>query len=349
MPKRVTIAEVAREARVSIATVSRVLSQRDGKIKISNETRATVQAAANRLGYQADPFASALRTGRSRLLGVIIRDLRDPFLIKVFIEMQSAAREKGMEVLLGHANYDLSIAGKQISIMNSLWFDGLAVLGDIPGDMGLVEQIQTSQKPCVAIACGTGYDLPCINVDDVAGTTLMLDYLYGLGHRRIASLGDPHLAGVKQRLSAFEEFAHQHALHLEEGYQAECLNNSESSARCAEQLMQLPTPPTAIFCGTDQIAISVIQRFNHLGIRVPEDVSVTGFDDIEEAAQTFPPLTTIRQQTDKIAQQALQVLLQRIDPAAQEKENENVLIAPELVIRTSCAAPTTCQPSHFKG
>ena len=101
MSKRVTIAEVAKEAGVSIATVSRVLNHRKGKIKISDETKTTVRSAAKRLGYQADPFASALRTRRSGLFGAIIRDLRDPFLTKVFIKMQESACERGIELLLG--------------------------------------------------------------------------------------------------------------------------------------------------------------------------------------------------------------------------------------------------------
>ena len=113
MSRKVTIAQVAKEAGVSIATVSRVLNRREGNIRISEETRGSVEAAAERLGYQADPFATALRTRRSGLFGAIIRDLNDPFLIKVFVEMQRAARDKGIELLLANANFDISAAGRQ--------------------------------------------------------------------------------------------------------------------------------------------------------------------------------------------------------------------------------------------
>jgi LacI family transcriptional regulator, repressor for deo operon, udp, cdd, tsx, nupC, and nupG len=338
MSNKVTIAEVAKEAGVSIATVSRVLNQREGKIKISEETKSTVQAAAHRLGYQADPFASALRTRRTGLFGAIIRDLRDPFLIKLFIEMQNAARENGIELLLGNANYDISVAGRQANIMVSLWFDGLILLGDMPGDLGVIKQFQDRKKPCVAVACGNRTDLPSINVDEAAGVNMVLDYLSSLGHKRIACVGDQKLLGVKERLFYFNEYATQHELIIEDGYLQECPNDQFKAAQAAATLLGLPIPPTAVFCGTDVIALGVMHQLMRSGIRVPEDISVTGFDDIEEASAAYPSLTTIRQQTDKISHQAIQMVAQMMknSEAVIEMTAANILIEPELIIRESC-------------
>ncbi|MEA4910071.1 MAG: LacI family transcriptional regulator [Chloroflexi bacterium] len=336
MSKKVTIAQVAKEAGVSIATVSRVLNQREGNIKISDETKAIVQAVADRLGYQADPFASALRTRHSGLFGAIIRDLRDPFLIKVFIEMQGVARENGIELLLGNANYDISVAGRQANIMSGLWFDGLILLGDMPGDLGIVHQLQQINKPCVAVACGTRHDVPSINLDEEAGVDLSMNYLYSLGHRRIACVGDPNLLGVRERLAAFKDYAENHDLILEDGYLVECPNDQRSAAHGAARLMSLPKPPTAIFCGTDLIGLGVINQLNRSGVKVPDDVSVTGFDDIEEAANAFPSLTTISQLADKLAQQALQLLLKIMDTPSREIAVETILVKPELIVRESC-------------
>lgn len=337
MSRKVTIAQVAKEAGVSIATVSRVLNQRDGSIKISAETSALVHAAADQFGYQADPFASALRTRRSGLFGTIIRDLCDPFLIKVFIEMQRAAREVGIELLLGNANCDISVAGRQAKIMNSLWFDGLILLGDMPGDLNLIQQVRKNKKACVAAVSGTRHDLPSVNLDEKVGVQLALNYLYALGHRRIACLGDPNLLGIRERLSAFQEYAGQNGLILEDGYMEACHNDQRSAAVSAAHLMQLPNPPTAIFCGTDLIAIGVINQLNRSGVKVPDDVSVTGFDDIEEASTVFPSLTTISQRADKIAQQALDLLLKMIESPDSPIEQETILVMPELVIRESCS------------
>lgn len=332
MSQKVTIAEVAREAGVSIATVSRVLNQREGKIKISDETKLQVKAAANRLSYQADPFASALRSRRSGLFGAIIRDLRDPFLIEVFIEMQAVAREKGIELLLGNANFDISIAGRQANIMNNLWFDGLILLGDMPGDLSIVNQIKNSGKPVVAVASGTRLDLPSVNLDEIAGVRLVLEYLTSLGHRRIACVADPDLLGVRERLAAFGACAGDFNLTLADGYVQSGSNSQHCAAECALTLVRLPIPPTAILCGTDLMALGVIHQLNRSGLKVPDDFSVTGFDDIAEAANAFPSLTTIRQQVDLIAHEALTLLIKIIE----HQPVESVLIRPQLVVRESC-------------
>ncbi len=336
MPRKVTIAQVAKEAGVSIATVSRVLNQREGNIKISDETKATVQEVADRLGYQANPFATALRTRRSGLIGTIIRDLRDPFLTQVFVEMQRVAHESGIELLLANANFDISVAGRQASIMNSLWFDGLILLGDIPGDLGLIQQVRQNKKPCVAAVSGSRTDLPSVNLDERAGVRLALDYLLSLGHRRISCLGVTELLGIKERLGAFLDYAQQNDLIMEEGYMQACQNNPRSAAISAANLMKLPNPPTAIFCTTDLIALGVINHFNRTGIKVPDDVSVSGFDNIEETSNAFPSLTTVSQRGDMIAKRALQLLLQMIEAAEPETEPQTHLVTPELVIRESC-------------
>lgn len=337
MSQKVTIAQVALEAGVSIATVSRVLNQREGKIKISDETAAQVRAAADRLGYRADPFASALRTRRSGLIGAIIRDLRDPFLVKIFLEMQTAARGSGIELLLANANFDISAAGRQANIMNSLWFDGMILLGDMPGDLSVFHQVQMTHKPIAAVACGTRQDLPSINLDEKAGVHLALDYLTSLGHRRIACLGDPNLLGVQERLVVFKEYAEQHELILEPGYMEACSNDQRDAAQQAAKLMRLPHPPTAIFCSTDMIGLGVLSQLNRSGVKTPEDVSVTGFDDIEEAANAFPALTTVAQPADRLAQQALQLLVKLIESPDPLTSVEGVLVQPELIIRESCA------------
>ncbi|MCE1254474.1 MAG: LacI family transcriptional regulator [Anaerolineae bacterium] len=336
---KITIAEVAQEAGVSIATVSRVLNQRDGKIKISDETKQQVQAAADRLGYRVDPFALALRTRRTGLVGAIIRDLRDPFLIEVFIEMQSAAREKGLDLLLGNANFDISVAGHQASIMNSLWFDGLILLGDMPGDLSVVNQLKHTHKPCVAVASGTRHDLPSVNLDEIASVHMALSYLTGLGHRRIACMADPDLLGVRERLAAFQDSAAAFGLILDERYVQTCPSNRSEAAARVLNLLNLPIPPTAIICGTDIIALGVMHQLARTSYRVPQDISLIGFDDIKEAANSLPPLSTIRQPAGLIAGEALDLLLKIIDCEPGGEESASVLIQPQLITRESCAAP----------
>ncbi len=336
MPKKVTIAEVAKEAGVSIATVSRVLNQRSGKIRISAETEEAVREAANLLGYQRDPFASALRSGKSGLFGAIVRDIRDPFLIKVFTKMQEVARTSGIELLLGHANYDLAVAGRQAQLMSSLWFDALILLGDIPGDSSIIHQLKENRKPCVTIASGLRSDIPSITLDEKAGTNLALDHLFSLGHRHIACVGDPNAVGIKARLQLFEDYAASHPLIQEEGYMQYCCNHRLEAAHCAAELMKLPVPPSAIFCGTDLIALGVLNQLQRTGHSSLKNVSVIGFDDIEESAEAYPALTTIRQPVEEFAQQAIRLLMELLNDEEQPTPPAQILIEPQLVIRESC-------------
>lgn len=333
MPKRVTIAEVAKEAGVSIATVSRVLNQRSGKIKISQETDLAVRLAASRLGYQADPFAVALRSRRSGLFGAIIRDIRDPFLVKLYTHLQKHARSSGIELLLGHADYNLAVAGRQANIMGSLWFDALILLGDIPGDRSMIQHLKIYHKPCVAVACGQMEDIPSINIDEKAGTFLALDHLYSLGHRRIACVGDPNAIGIQERLVHFKEYASAHQLTVDEGYFEVCANQRLEAASCAERLMRLPIPPTAIFCGSDVMALGVLNQLHRIGRK---SVSVIGFDDIDESAQVFPALTTIRQPVQVFAEKAIRLSLEMMDEPEGKTSAPQILIQPELVVRESC-------------
>src|SRR5256886_9610228 len=148
----VTLADIAESAQVSVGTVSRVLNGRKGSIKISQATTSRVMEAAHRLGYQPNPFATALRTQRKGVLGAIIRDMGDPFLSELARALQQAAHEQGFELLLGHADYDSQTAQRQMTFMLNHWFDGLFLLGNLPDDATLLAMVKQGRTPCVAVA-----------------------------------------------------------------------------------------------------------------------------------------------------------------------------------------------------
>src|SRR6266568_4128550 len=199
----VTLVDIAETAHVSVGTVSRVLNGREGSIKISQATKTRVLQAAQRLGYQPNPFAAALRTQRTGVLGAIIRDIGDPFLSELARTLQQAAHEQGFELLLGHTDYDPQTAQRQMTFMLNHWFDGLFLLGNIPGDMTLLSMIQQSRTPCVALASCSETSVALVALDEVRGASLSLDYLFQSGHRRIAFVGNIEHAGVSERLVTF--------------------------------------------------------------------------------------------------------------------------------------------------
>lgn len=334
----VTLADIAEAAHVSIGTVSRVLNGREGSIKISQATTSRVMEAAQRLGYQPNPFATALRTQRTGVLGAILRDLGDPFLSELARALQQAAHEQGFELLIGHADYDAQTAQRQLTLMLNHWFDGLLLLGNIPGDATLLTMVQQSRTPCVAVASGSQTTVPLVALDEGRGASLGLEYLFHSGHRRLAFVGSVEHAGVSERLATFRQFVHDRGLEWHEGYEQCCAARPPGDAtERLRQLLSLPVPPTAIFCAADVLALRAMSVAWQLGFHLPDHLSILGFDDIEQAAESVPALTTIRQPIAVMAQEAVGMLRALIDGSPDDAREYRRIVQPELIIRASCA------------
>lgn len=338
--ERVTIADVAKAAGVSSGTVSRVLNNRTG-VKISQKTQEQVRRAVKNLGYKPNLFASALRTQRTGVIGAIVRDINDPFLSLVARELQKAAHTEGLELLLGHAEYDRETADRQLNVMRN-WFDGLLIIGDMLGQQAAISNLDQNETPSVALANGTTTSQgskPLVSIDDAHGTRLGLDYLYSLGHRRIAFVGNIDFAGIRQRWETFQEFVDEKSLFWTDDYLQVSHNSRVAATDCTEHLLTLPTSPTAIFCMSDLLALGAMSSAWRMGWRVPETISILGFDDVEEAATTFPALSTIHQPVKEMANQALQLLIKLIDGSSLEDVKLPIIIKPELIARRSCSPP----------
>ncbi|QBD75995.1 LacI family transcriptional regulator [Ktedonosporobacter rubrisoli] len=335
----VTLADIAEAAHVSVGTVSRVLNGRKGSIKISQATISRVMEAAQRLGYQPNPFATALRTQRTGVLGAILRDMGDPFLSKLARALQQAAHEQGFELLLGHADYDAQTAQRQLTLMLNRWFDGLLLLGNLPDDATLLMMVQQSRTPCVAVASGAKTTVPLVALDEERGALLGLEYLFHLGHRRLAFVGTIEHAGVSERLATFRHFVKDRGLEWHEGYEQCCAARTPGDAtERLRQLLARPRPPTAIFCASDALALRAMSVAWQLGFHLPAQLSILGFDDIEQAAESVPPLTTIRQPVSLMAQEAVSMLRDLIDGSANERQEYRRIVKPELIVRASCSS-----------
>jgi LacI family transcriptional regulator len=333
----VTLADIAEAAQVSVGTVSRVLNGRQGSIKISQATTSRVMEAAQRLGYQPNPFATALRTQRTGVLGAILRDLGDPFLSELARALQQAAHEQGFELLLGHADYDSQTAQRQLTLMLNHWFDGLLLLGNIPGDAVLLAMVQQSRTPCVAVASGSEASVPLVALDEVRGASLSLEYLFHLGHRRIAFVGTVEHAGVSERLATFRQFVHDRGLEWHDAYEQCCTRTLGDATGRLRHLLSHPSPPTAIFCASDALALRAMSLAWQLGFHLPNQLSIIGFDDIEQAAESVPALTTIRQPIPLMAQEAVGMLRKLIDRAPNDAGEYRRIVQPELIVRASCS------------
>ncbi|MEQ9030596.1 MAG: LacI family DNA-binding transcriptional regulator, partial [Aggregatilineales bacterium] len=228
MKKRVTIIEVAKVAGVSPSTVSRVLNNRSGDLAISQLTQKKVEDTARRLGYEASVFAAALRTDRTDVIGAVIRDIRDPFLSLLVQEIQEAAYQAKKELLIGHAKYDIQRAERILRLMRTRLFDGVVLLGDMPGDSLVIDELSQYGTPFVTVARGTQAPTPSVNVDEQAGTRMALEYLVELGHRRIACMANMALAGVGERVDEYQRFVIEHGLiHYPEYIRASKVNHAD--------------------------------------------------------------------------------------------------------------------------
>lgn len=337
---RVTVHDVARMVGVAPSTVSRVLNNGSRSEFIGEETRRRVRDAAAQLGYTPSPIAKALRGGRSNLIGLIVRGIADPFFASLIQQLSDAARGEGYQIVLGYAHGNPNEAVKLSSVLDTRHLDGMVVLGDLTSDEDVLADMLAEMPAAVGLCRGLSFgSLFTINTDNRAGVHALFDHLYSLGHRRIAFLdGESWIGDIRERREAFNERAQSKRLTIP----AEYIRKGESGLAGGYQamgtLLDLPDPPTAVMAGDDMLAISAVKVALDRGLRVPEDISVTGFDDIEMAKYVHPGITTVRQPVDRLAQHALDSLLAII--SSQETPTDAILrIQPELVVRFSTAAP----------
>ncbi len=350
--RKVTITEVAREAGVSIGLVSRVLNG-DQSARVSPETRERIFQIAEKRGYTANFFAAALRTERTGIIGVLSPNLSGTFLGLLTMALQRAAQEQGVELLVALPKADSQGLAAQIQWMQAMLFDGFLLLSDTLDYQNAIRKLQIIEKPYVSVCAGLHTEGPLVNSDDVYALKLATDYLYDLGHRRIAllfssnwplgrdyqhyfcqALQSRHLPYIPELVVDIRE-----ALYLPQSphFQDSWTVKPMSAVR---RLMQIADPPTAIVCSNDGFAIACIKGLQQLGLRVPDDVSVIGYNNELISTLFHPELTTIRQPLEEIASSSIEMLRSILD---QEKLDHSQLasmrqiIRPELIERDSCA------------
>jgi LacI family transcriptional regulator len=329
MSKRPTIRDVAEQAGVSIATVSRVLNDR---ADVSVATRERVREVARAVGYSADPAARGLVTQRTQLVAVVVgdnaghRDLSLLFFGKV---MAAISRR------LALAGYDsLLLQPSELGVHHR--FDAAILIG-IDGSDPLVTDLWVRSVPYVGVDVRVGGRRNAfVGSDHAAGVRLALTHLHELGHRRIA-----HIAGARNtvagadRIAAFQHESRVLGLELVDEYLREADFTSAGGYRETCALLALAERPTAIVAASDLMALAALQAIRDAGLQPGGDVAVVGFDDIEAAALAYPPLTTIRQDREKLGTLAAERALQLIQHA--DVRGKDTIVPVELVVRASTA------------
>jgi len=327
----VRIADVAKMANVSTATVSRVISNA-GTVK--KETAEKVLEAIKKLNYQPNMLARQLRRSETKTILVVVPDITNTFFSAVLRGIESVAIENGYQVLLGDARNDVESETSFLTILGQKKADGLILL-TARTDQKILEIL--SQDYPVVLACEyyEGSKLPTVSIDNVSSARRATEYLISLNHKRIGHISGPlNIVVGRDRCRGFQQAMAQHGLSVDPSLVQEGEFSFESGFNLMIKFLSLENPPTAIFAGNDEMAMGAIKAAKSKGLRVPEDLSVVGFDDIQFSSIFEPALTTVAQPTFDMGQKAMRLLLKLI--LNEELEKDQFILQDKLVVRESC-------------
>ncbi|MGN8050919.1 LacI family DNA-binding transcriptional regulator [Curtobacterium sp. 22159] len=326
---RVTIADVARAAGVSIPTVSKVINQRDG---VAPATMLRVQEVVEQLGYETSLVARSLRSSRTGVVGILVPEF-EPFSTELLRGISSATTGTGYELLA----YAGLVTGtdqpgwerRSLSRLSGTLIDGAIVVTPTTA-------LSSSSIPVVAIDPHTGPEgHATVDSDNEEGGVQAVQHLLALGHTRIAHLhGRADLASAQLRQAGYRRALTDAGIPVDERLVRDGGYQEDQSAAAARDLLSMPDRPTAVFAANDSSAVGVLRAASELGLRVPEDLSVVGFDDVPQASMTTPPLTTVAQPLTELGSRAVDMLLTMLRG---EPASAHVRLPTTLRVRRSTA------------
>jgi LacI family transcriptional regulator len=335
---RSSIRDVARDADVSIGTVSNVLNNPE---RVAAPTRALVLASIERLGFVRNESARQLRSGRGRMLGLVVFDVANPFFTDVARGVEDAAREAGYAVIL--CNSDDSVA-KERGYLDALSEQQVAgtLITPVDRDPSRLERLRTGGV-CVVLLDHAGADdgFCAVGVDDVAGGDVAMTHLLAEGYESIVHVTGPLeiQALAERRAGALTALARAGRGEGDLATIHVPTTTLASGQRAARELLASRPLPDAVMCANDLLALGLLQEVMRAGLRVPDDVAIVGYDDIDYAGASAIPLTSVRQPRRGLGRRAAELLIEEIESPA-EHRHQHVVFQPELVMRDSSRRPS---------
>lgn len=329
----VSIKDIAKAAGVSHTTVSRAL--RDDP-RISEQTRNLVHRLATEMGYSPSAIARGLATGKTNTVGMVVTTISDPFVAPIAQGTERKAMEAGYSLILSQSGADPDRELAAVRLLRERRVDGVIVTASRVGEL-YTPLLSELKVPIVLINNQKegGY-LHSIYVDDFAGAKMAVGLLIDLGHRDIAYIACPERErSNRNRMNGYKAALESRGISVNERLILQ-LGGKDDMARGAaavEEILSLDERPTALFCYNDMTAIGALQALHESGVRVPEDISIVGFDDVPISSVVCPALTTVAQPKEEMGVKAMEMLLALIEG----EERENVVVKPRLVVRSSTA------------
>jgi LacI family transcriptional regulator len=338
VPKgRTTLAEIAGAAGVSVATVSKVLNDR---ADVSAETRRRVQKHLRDSEYRPAGSDGARRREQTRSIELVVPELRNPYIITVLEGITSSARAEGFEVVIGRIlSSDSSVINPQ-ALLRSEHVGAILITADAASPS--LKALDDAGFPVVVVDPLRIGDSKCISIGatNFTGGVTAAEHLLSLGHRRIGHAGGPHSVDCSHaRLAGYSSALRKAGIELDETLVTHCAFTYDASRQAAPDLLDRPDRPTAIFAASDEIALGVMEEARQRSIRIPQDLSVVGFDDTFLASRSAPPLTTVAQPLLEMGRVATRSLAQMINNDV--VGTRHIELATRLVVRDS-TAPHDC-------
>ena len=336
--KKPTIRDVAQEAGVAVSPVSKYLT---GRPYVSDETRARIQAAIERLDFQPNGLGRALATGRSKVIGVVIASLTNPFYLQLVEAADHEASKAGFNIFLASTDRDPARERDVLAAMLDKGVDGFVLAHVASSDRALLRQAMRGRVCVFASRHFEDSEDDYVVIDGARGSVLAVDHLVALGHRRIAYVAGPSsVVQFRWRRGAFLDGLRAHGLDFDDEFLVEAYGSDwlQLGRDAADRLVALPPGPrpTAVHTANDLVAMGLLQRARELGVRLPDELSVVGFDNVLFGGLGPVPLTTVDGRIQEIGAEATRLVLDRIDGRAGAQPAQLVL-EPSLLVRGSTA------------
>jgi LacI family repressor for deo operon, udp, cdd, tsx, nupC, and nupG len=327
-----TIRDVSKEAGLSIATVSRALSSPE---KVTKESLKKVHEAIELLQYRPNMLSQKFRNKQANTIVILVPDIANLFFAKVISGIESVAQKKGFSVLLGDTRDSKALEKQYINLVETRQADGIIQLRPYSENDSL---LPISRVPAVNASGCENTPYPTVRIDNVGAAKEVVKYLISLGHKRIGVITglqrNPHTI---DRLKGYKQALAEANIPFDESLLSEGDFTLWSGLQASEHFSRMTNMPTAIFCMNDEMAIGAMKGLKSKGLRLPQDISITGFDDLDVSRYCDPPLTTVAQPAEKIGERSADLLFQLLDE--QQPTQTEYVLPIEFIIRQSTAPP----------
>ncbi|SEN20080.1 LacI family DNA-binding transcriptional regulator [Lihuaxuella thermophila] len=323
-----TIYDVAREAGVSIATVSKVINNQ----QVGKKSKEKVLKAMKELNYKPSILASALTGKPTSTIGFLLPDLANPFVAEVARRVEDRAHERGYNLVICSTDFNPEKEALYISLLRQKSVDGFILAGSFKNVEVLRELLEEHIPVVLLTEFYPSLSVNSVKVDDFIGGYEVASHLISLGHQKIAVIAE-EANSSRERIRGYKQALRDHGLDMDDEMIVTSDSSTEDAERLAGELLDRSDPPTAIFACNDLLAISVFLAARERKLSIPDDLSVAGYDNTLLSRSTDPPLTTVAQPIQEMCSQAVDFLIEEIE--GKSKIKQRIVMSPQLMIRKS--------------